>query len=124
MLPCRTSVVCSAAVLECTQAMRRVFHLHERSLHMKRGITMNTLHADDARVVETARVQSTEHRRAFRQLYRRYQYLSRCTSAADQRERSTLQAPLLELFHMLHPATVCVHFEDDFDVVMRSQRRS
>jgi hypothetical protein len=84
---------------------------------------MNRSEVDEPVTVETAPDASDEHRRSFRELYRRYHYLSRCTSAADQRERSALQAPLMDLYRLLHPATFCVHFEDDFDAVMRAQRR-
>ena len=65
-----------------------------------------------------------QHRAKFTQLYRRYQRLSRCSSAADQRERSALQGPLMELYRSLHPEMISVHFDDDFDVVMRAERRA
>jgi hypothetical protein len=89
-----------------------------------KGTTMNRSEVDEPVAVEIAADASSEHRRSFRELYRRYQYLSRSSSAADQRERLALQAPLMELYRLLHPATFCVHLEDDFDAVMRAQRRA
>lgn len=65
-----------------------------------------------------------QHRADIRRLYRRYQSLSRSTSALDQRERSALQVPLMALYRTLHPEMICVHFEDDFDAIMRAERRA
>lgn len=82
-------------------------------------------HADPAAI--PARLSSTnvgQHRSEYRRLFRRYQQLSWCTSAVDQRERAALQQPLMELYRILHPATVSVHLDDDFDTVMRARRRS
>jgi hypothetical protein len=65
-----------------------------------------------------------QHRSDYRRLFRRYQQLAWCTSAVDQRERTALQQPLMELYRLLHPATTSVHLDDDFDTLMRAQRRS
>jgi hypothetical protein len=65
-----------------------------------------------------------QHQSEYRRLFRRYQQLGWCTSAVDQRERTALQQPLMELYRILHPAAVSVHLDDDFDTLMRSQRRS
>jgi hypothetical protein len=65
-----------------------------------------------------------QHRSEYRRLFRRYQQLSWCTSAVDQRERTALQQPLMELYRILHPTRVSMHLDDDFDTVMRALRRS
>jgi hypothetical protein len=65
-----------------------------------------------------------QHRSEYRRLFRRYQQLSWCTGAVDQRERATLQQPLLELYRILYPATLPSHLDDGFDTLMRAQRRS
>jgi hypothetical protein len=65
-----------------------------------------------------------QHQLEYRRLFRRYQQLSWCTSAVDQRERTALQQPLMELYRILHPATRSVYPDDDFDTLMRAQRRS
>lgn len=78
-------------------------------------------------VVIPARLSSDNvgrHRSEYRRLFQRYQQLSWCTSAIDQRERAALQQPLMELYRILHPATVSVHLDDDFDTLMRAQRRA
>jgi hypothetical protein len=65
-----------------------------------------------------------QHRLEYRRLFRRYQQLSWCTSAVDQRERTALQQPLMDLYRVLHPAITSSHLDDDFDTLMRAQRRS
>lgn len=66
----------------------------------------------------------SQHRSEYRRLFQRYQQLAWCTSAVDQRERTALQQPLMELYRILHPSVVSVHLDDDFDTLMRAQRRS
>jgi hypothetical protein len=63
-----------------------------------------------------------QHRSEYRRLFRRYQQLSYCTSAVDQRERAALQQPLMELYRILHAAKVSSHLDDDFDTLMRARR--
>ena len=65
-----------------------------------------------------------QHQLEYRRLFLRYQQLSWCTSAVDQRERAALQQPLMELYRILHPSLVSVHLDDDFDTVMRARRRA
>ena len=65
-----------------------------------------------------------QHRSEYRRLFLRYRQLRWCTSAAEQRERTALQQPLMELYRILHPSALSVHLDDDFDTLMRSQRRS
>ncbi len=64
-----------------------------------------------------------QHRSEYRRLFHRYQQLGWCTSAVEQRERTALQQPLMELYRLLHPSAVSVHLDDDFDTLMRSLRR-
>lgn len=64
-----------------------------------------------------------QHRSEYRRLFLRYQQLRWCTSAVEQRERTALQQPLMELYRILHPSVLSVHLDDDFDTLMRSQRR-
>jgi hypothetical protein len=63
------------------------------------------------------------YRSEYSRLFQRYQQLSWCTSAAEQRERAALQQPLMELYRILHPAMLSVHLDDDFDTLMRASRR-
>lgn len=86
---------------------------HE-AMHVEPEATPSRLSSDNA----------GQHRSEYRRLFRRYQQLSWCTSAVDQRERTALQQPLMELYRILHPAAVSVHLDDDFDTLMRSQRRA
>jgi hypothetical protein len=64
-----------------------------------------------------------QHRLEYRRLLKRYQELAWCTSAVDQRERTALQQPLMELYRVLHPERLTVHLDDDFDTLMRARRR-
>jgi hypothetical protein len=65
-----------------------------------------------------------EQRSEYRRLLRRYQRLTWCTSAIEQRERVALQQPLMELYRLLCPETLPSHLDDDFDTLLRAQRRS
>jgi hypothetical protein len=64
-----------------------------------------------------------QYRSEYTRLFLRYQQLSWSTSAIEQRERAALQQPLMELYRILHPATLSVHLDDDFDTLMRARRR-
>lgn len=67
---------------------------------------------------------ATHHCAEYKRLLARYRQLSWCTSADEQRERTALQQPLMELYRILHPATASGHLDDDFDTVMRGRRRA
>ena len=67
---------------------------------------------------------ATQHRLEYDRLFARYKTLAWCTSATDQRERAALQQPLMELYRVLNPGTVCAHLDDDFETVIRARRRA
>jgi len=58
----------------------------------------------------------------FIRLSRRNAQLASSFSAEHQRERATLQAPLMKLYVTLHPTSV-YRWNDDFDVVLRAGHR-
>lgn len=58
----------------------------------------------------------------FIRLSRRHAYLAHSFTAEHQRERASLQGPLMKLYTTLHPKSV-YKWDDDFDVVMRAERR-
>jgi hypothetical protein len=53
----------------------------------------------------------------------RYQQLSWCTSAEDQRERHLLDAAAMKLYTTLHPRSVH-SWHESYEVVLRGQRRA
>lgn len=59
----------------------------------------------------------------FLRLSRRNTLLSRSFTADHQRERASLQAPLMELYATLNPTSI-YKWDDDFDVVTRAGRRA
>ncbi|GAC1400268.1 MAG: hypothetical protein NVSMB52_13880 [Chloroflexota bacterium] len=91
---------------------------------MGRDMCMTTV--IEATVVSVARVSGSSHtqtiQREFSQLAHRYSELANSLSAQDQRERSSLQDPLMKLYIALHPGTGLTE-NDDIDVLLRSQRR-
>lgn len=60
--------------------------------------------------------------REFLSLSRRHAQLARSFKSEDQRERTRLQAQLMKLWTVLNPKSI-YKWDDDFDVVMRAQRR-
>lgn len=59
----------------------------------------------------------------FIRLSRRDAELSHSFTAADQRERASLQMPLMKLYATLNPSS-SYKWDDDFVVVMRGARRT
>lgn len=65
--------------------------------------------------------QRLQDERTLTRLSRRYAQLGRSFSAMDQRERTALQAPLMELYIRLYPHR---HYRthDDMDKIVRQDR--
>lgn len=49
--------------------------------------------------------------------------LARSFTVVHQRERTSLQGPLMKLYATLNPTSI-YRWDDDFDVVMRAERRA
>lgn len=59
----------------------------------------------------------------FIRLSRRHAQLARSLTADHQRERTSLEAPLMKLYASLHPRSI-YKWDDDFVVIMRAERRA
>jgi hypothetical protein len=59
----------------------------------------------------------------FLRLSRRNAQLSRSFTAEHQRERASLQVPLMELYATLNPTSI-YKWDDDFEVVTRAAHRT
>src|SRR5436305_15333802 len=81
--------------------------------------TMERVEAEDTAVKDRA---LRETKREFTQLAQRYAALDNSMTATGQRERSTLQRPLMKLYVALHPGKGLTEM-DDIDVILRARRR-
>ncbi len=79
--------------------------------------------AEDRRPCDAeAKEQRLMDEREFIRLSRRNAQLAPSLTAAHQRERASLQVPLMKLYVALNP-TSSYKWTDDFDVVIRAGRR-
>ena len=86
-------------------------------------ILQDAQHAEDRRQHKAeAKLQHMQDEGEFIRLSRRHAHLARSFTAENQRERASLQVPLMKLYATLHPKSI-YKWDDDFDVVMRAERR-
>jgi hypothetical protein len=100
---------------------------------MQHDMDVVTRQGDDVEIPENAdsrrqrEIAVTQKRRRdegeFLRLSRRNAQLSRSFTAEHQRERASLQVPLMELYATLNPTSI-YKWDDDFEVVTRAAHRT
>lgn len=101
-------------------------------IEMRHDVDAVTGQGNDAEIPENAEnnqqreLEITQKRRhdegEFVCLSRRNAQLCRSFTAEDQRERASLEMPLMQLYSTLNPTSI-YKWDDDFDVVTRAEHR-